>query len=365
MAWGYDDSAPWSSRITMKAALKIQNCQHLAVSRYEPKSRAYIGRGRCPGNISSGFFAVILVQIFPPFVTAIQPILASTHHHRSSIINRCFLRSPSSFDDLITRTFLDVIRPPHRFRVQGVRPTHSPRTRSLLIYPTITCLRPFSTICVLTVFACVYTALHPNIPDPEAKLWKKISPEAVIWWAMRQWYGARSIARDVNYWKPELKWTMTHGHFVQMGGLEAIHPDGRREVLDPADLCSNWKINYLDRGSIDLDELQFPKKQVQDRSKGDFLSKGLVALQTSWFVLECIARFQQHLPITELEIVTLAFAVLNIITYGFWWDKPLNVNCQVQIHIKPDVSPDEPEANESQEGDGNEVEGEGRQVREA
>ncbi|TFK60452.1 hypothetical protein BDN72DRAFT_939954 [Pluteus cervinus] len=223
--------------------------------------------------------------------------------------------------------------------------------------------------CVLTIFACVYTALHPNIPDPEAKLWQKIcarlkmsfymliAPEAVIWWAMRQWYGARKIA----YWVNKLKWTTTHGHFVQMGGLEAIHPDGRREVIRPFVL---W-YSYLSNGRIDPDELQFPKKQVQDRSKGDFLSKGLVALQTSWFVLECIARFQQHLPITELEVVTLAFAVLNIITYGFWWDKPLNVSCQVPIHIKPEVSPDEPEANESGDGGGNEVEGEGRQVREA
>ncbi|TFK58018.1 hypothetical protein BDN72DRAFT_744767, partial [Pluteus cervinus] len=188
--------------------------------------------------------------------------------------------------------------------------------------------------CVLTIFACIYTALHPNIPDPDATMWQKIckrlkmsfymliAPEVVIWWAMRQWYGAREIAR-------ELKWTMTHGHFAQMGGLEAIHPDGAREVLDPRDLYNYWygSANYLGQGRIDAKELQFPQKQVQDRSKGDFLSKGLVALQTSWFVLECIARFQQHLPITELEVVTLAFAVLNIITYGFWWDKPLNVNC--------------------------------------
>ncbi|TFK59873.1 hypothetical protein BDN72DRAFT_780140 [Pluteus cervinus] len=229
--------------------------------------------------------------------------------------------------------------------------------------------------CVLTIFACVYTALHPNIPDPDASDLQKIcrrlkmsfymliAPEAVIWWAMRQWYGARDIARLVN----ELNWTTTHGHFVQMGGLEAIHPDGRREVLDPQDLCSDWYrgADYLREGRIDTKELQFPKKQVQDRSKGDFLSKGLVALQTSWFVLECIARLQQHLPITELEVVTLAFAVLNITTYGFWWDKPLNVNCQVQIHIKPEVSPEKPETNESRDEGGNEVEGEGHQVREA
>ncbi|TFK66608.1 hypothetical protein BDN72DRAFT_880207 [Pluteus cervinus] len=187
-----------------------------------------------------------------------------------------------------------------------------------------------------------------------------VAPEAVIWWAMRQWYGARRIAYLVNREKPELKWTTTHGHFVQMGGLEGIHPDGRREAVDPY-----YMYCYLINGTIDPNELLFPKKQVQDRSKGDFLSKGLVALQTSWFVLECIARFQKHLPITELEVVTLAFAVLNIITYGFWWDKPLNVNCQVQIHIKPKASPDVPELNGRHDGGGNEVEGEGRQVREA
>ncbi|TFK58595.1 hypothetical protein BDN72DRAFT_912045 [Pluteus cervinus] len=219
--------------------------------------------------------------------------------------------------------------------------------------------------CVLTIFACVYTALHPNIPDPEAKTWQKIcgrlkmsfymliAPEAVIWWAMRQWYGARRIARS-------LKWTTTHGHFVQMGGLEGIYPDGRQEAIDPFHVHY-----YLQVGRINADELRFPKKQVQDRSKGDLLSKGFVALQTSWFVLDCIARFQQHLPITELEVVTLAFAVLNLITYAFWWDKPLNVNCQVQIHIKDKVSRGGRVPNRSRDGGGNQVEGEGRQGREA
>ena len=64
--------------------------------------------------------------------------------------------------------------------------------------------------CVLTIFACVYTSLHPNVPDPTATKWEKrferlrmslyasIAPEAVIWWAMRQWYGARLIAKQMN-----------------------------------------------------------------------------------------------------------------------------------------------------------------------
>ncbi|TFK61789.1 hypothetical protein BDN72DRAFT_849369 [Pluteus cervinus] len=64
--------------------------------------------------------------------------------------------------------------------------------------------------CVFTIAACVYRAIHQNIPDPEATIWGKlrvrikmtiyalIAPEAFIWWAMRQRYAAIEIARDVN-----------------------------------------------------------------------------------------------------------------------------------------------------------------------
>jgi hypothetical protein len=59
-----------------------------------------------------------------------------------------------------------------------------------------------------------------------------------------------------------------------------------------------------------------------DRSKGDVLSKGLVILQTGWFV-QCIARGIERLSVTELELVTVGFATLNLVTYAFWWNKPL------------------------------------------
>ncbi|KAF8645823.1 hypothetical protein AX16_007554, partial [Volvariella volvacea WC 439] len=51
----------------------------------------------------------------------------------------------------------------------------------------------------------------------------------------------------------------------------------------------------------------------------------IVVIQTTWFVAQCIARHTQGLVLTEIELVTLAFAALNVITYGLWWDKPLNV----------------------------------------
>jgi hypothetical protein len=65
----------------------------------------------------------------------------------------------------------------------------------------------------------------------------------------------------------------------------------------------------------------FPRiaiEEIRDKSKGDFISKGLVVLQTGWFIAQCIARGAQGLPITELELVTIAFAGLNFVMYWVW-----------------------------------------------
>lgn len=85
-------------------------------------------------------------------------------------------------------------------------------------------------------------------------------------------------------------------------------------------------------------EISITKEEIKDRGRGDMLSKGLVVIQTGWFILQCIARRVQHLPITELELVTLAFAALNFVTYGLWWNKPLDVQCPLRVHRRVEES---------------------------
>lgn len=61
--------------------------------------------------------------------------------------------------------------------------------------------------CLVTIFACTWVAVHPNIPDPDEK-WVRIAsrrvgitimaliaPELVIVWAIRQWINARKLAQ--------------------------------------------------------------------------------------------------------------------------------------------------------------------------
>ncbi|TFK65729.1 hypothetical protein BDN72DRAFT_962287 [Pluteus cervinus] len=193
--------------------------------------------------------------------------------------------------------------------------------------------------CFLTIAACVYRSIHQNIPDPRATFLERqigrvkitfcalIAPELMIWWAMRQRFGAKVIAEKVNALRPGLGWTQTHGHFAQMGGFG--RKDDKR-VLYPPTL-----IKLLENGQLEVEELQLSRKDIEDKSKGDILSKTVVALQTSWFVLECLARLQQKLPLLELEVVTLAFATLNVLTYALWWYKPLDVLCPIYLHVRP------------------------------
>ena len=74
--------------------------------------------------------------------------------------------------------------------------------------------------------------------------------------------------------------------------------------------------------------------EIKDRGKSDWLAKSLVLLQTSWFIMQCIARGIKHLPVTHLEIVTLAYAAMNFVIYVFWWKKPLNVDRPVRVFRK-------------------------------
>ncbi|TFK67046.1 hypothetical protein BDN72DRAFT_843544 [Pluteus cervinus] len=195
--------------------------------------------------------------------------------------------------------------------------------------------------CVFTIAACVYRAIHQNIPDPTMTMWGRlrvkmkitiyalIAPEAMIWWALRQRYGAIDIAFKMNALNNGLKWTQTHGQFAQMGGFAR---KDNKHVLRPTTL-----IDLLKKGQLDLEELELTKEDIDDKSKGDILSKAVVASQTTWFVFECLTRLQQGLPLIELEVVTLAFAVLNIITYALWWYKPLNVLRPIYLHVLPEA----------------------------
>ena len=125
------------------------------------------------------------------------------------------------------------------------------------------------------------------------------------------------------------EWTLTHGFLTTMGGF-MLWKDSQ-----PFRPLTHSELYYLiDNRVINLPSI--PTKEIMDKSKGDSLSKFLVVLQLGWFVLQCLARAVQHLVITELELVTIAFSILSMVTYVLWWDKPLLVQCSIPIPVPHD-----------------------------
>lgn len=77
------------------------------------------------------------------------------------------------------------------------------------------------------------------------------------------------------------------------------------------------------------------ESEIQDRGKSDWLAKTIILIQTLWFVVQCIARGIEHLPTTELEVVTLAYIAINFGISIAWWNKPRNVDRPIRAFTEP------------------------------
>lgn len=88
---------------------------------------------------------------------------------------------------------------------------------------------------------------------------------------------------------------------------------------------------------LEGNHIDFPtvtEEEIEDKSKGDALSKGITLLQITWFIIQIIARQQQNLAITQLELTTVALSSLNVAMYVFWWNKPLDLRCPFILQTK-------------------------------
>ncbi|KAF7356046.1 hypothetical protein MVEN_00934400 [Mycena venus] len=195
--------------------------------------------------------------------------------------------------------------------------------------------------CLATIFACTWVSVHPNVPPPNqswlALFWRRlkmmligiIAPEIMVGFAAGQFWGARILSKggstdlssSNSYQSHEIfaeySFSRTHGFFFCMGGFvsAAGYPVATKEQLEDLDLGPEF-LKAIQ--NVDVED-------IRDKSKGDVLSKGVALAQGIWFTTQCFARMHQHLEVTELEVATLAFAVVNIFIWLLWWDKPLDV----------------------------------------
>ena len=194
--------------------------------------------------------------------------------------------------------------------------------------------------CVVILFLSSWNVLHLNIPScmesQKTILLRKLKwmlitlwiPEFVTGVAFNQWRFAWRIRRNLK----NKSWTQAW--FCVSGGLRHSLPF----VPDPAATGPQpelWEPRVLrfccEDGSVALHPqvvesiaLPDPEKIIAE-NKADSLAKLIIVFQITWFTAQCISRAGENLPISQLEIGTVAFVGCTLMTTFFWWHKPLDI----------------------------------------
>jgi len=226
--------------------------------------------------------------------------------------------------------------------------------------------------CLVTLIACVYTALHLNIPVKtgawamllnKAK-WVAIAlfaPEMVLYVASTQFFEARSFQKEMRTllrkrgpregdpdevrWRPvpcgswrswpgrctniasKSTYSVMFSYFVVMGGfqvsIEDIYPSERAVATW---LAVPKRVALSTDGILQLAELghfvTISEEEIRDKSKANVLQKILVVMQVGWMAVQCAVRAAWGLPICLLEIHTLVHVMCAVGMYAFWFKVP-------------------------------------------
>ncbi|KAL9582927.1 MAG: hypothetical protein Q9212_003011 [Teloschistes hypoglaucus] len=233
--------------------------------------------------------------------------------------------------------------------------------------------------CLFTLAICVWTAYHPNVKSsstsPLGKLRLKLKwifltilvPELGVLTAFKQnrkvnslvavlsrlrattaqrnaskvdgalgseshaVYGAKEGDLERGSSSP-LPFSKTYGFFVLMGGL-SVDVSHLHDRLQTVVLTSSGVQRLAETGCF----FDVSDQDIQDKSKADFLAKGLVLLQISWTILQCLSRKAVGLPLSILEVHILVHAGCALIMYILWFDKPLDIDEPIKVHIPDEI----------------------------
>ena len=152
--------------------------------------------------------------------------------------------------------------------------------------------------------------------------------------AMEKLHTQALMAKTGN--EPKL-WTLTHTTYLNMGGLHIQVEDPERPghetiCVVPASQM-NPRVDMFDNSYSPLTRLSMSRNEILDKAKGDGFTKSITVTQILWFMTSIIVRKSRDLASSQLEILTLAFAVLAVATYLALWNKPKGIEVPTTIHL--------------------------------
>jgi hypothetical protein len=119
----------------------------------------------------------------------------------------------------------------------------------------------------------------------------------------------RRLYKSATFATRRHKWTKTHDFFACTGGFAFEILTSRDKPSIFPETCPT-RLTLTARGVALLakcDRLpDVPEEDILDKSKANNLAKALVVIQASWMLLQTAARLIVGLPVTLLEVNTIA-----------------------------------------------------------
>ncbi|KAM7198907.1 hypothetical protein V8F20_005974 [Naviculisporaceae sp. PSN 640] len=194
--------------------------------------------------------------------------------------------------------------------------------------------------CLVVLVAAIWTVVHLNVPSQNDSDWRIFwrrmrwslvsitAPDFLTLVAAAQWDCAQKSVRQMSNLPNSESWTLVHAFYANAGGFVLETPDYNGE--DGRFPITADSVHYLvSRGYMPIPTIT--KEEIWDKSKADVFAKGLALLQSAWIFIMAIARTAQGLPLTPIELFTLAFVVSTVMSYFFWWRKPQHVGTPTRL----------------------------------
>ena len=192
-----------------------------------------------------------------------------------------------------------------------------------------------------TISLCTWSALHMSVPRYHDR-WRLVlrrckhflialvAPESILILSLQDYIRARSVVIDLqHYGGPQ--WTMVHAQFLVSDGFEIFDP---KSSCDPFD--EGETLRHLVRWG-DVGPPPISSDELQSRSKSDLLVKLIAILQILYFASQTFFRALQHIRVTPLEVLVVAFVFCSLLSYAFNWSKPQDVEYSIVIEKRSSV----------------------------
>ena len=186
------------------------------------------------------------------------------------------------------------------------------------------------TLCLATTFLCTWVVIHPRVYKRQRfaalhklALFSKtiLAPELIAVEGLQEWAQCKRMVKECSaYTQGQFK--LIHAFYLSMLALRYRTPRGNRVIWPNqyAWLLRERLILWKDHAEWGLSE-----DNIWDKSKSDAFTKLLALTQVSWFVVQCIMRGAQRLPISQIEAMTLGYIPVFMACYFFWWYKPKDI----------------------------------------